>query len=1062
MNSSKEARIIRAKQMSGAAVSMALKPSRGLRDDIVFAGGKPKDHNKENYQRIKGIEKANKALQEEKSKPPPAPFKLKQFDNVQPKLSTRRNSAATTPASASDFGVTPDSTRPSSSASNLTGVSTTSSKKNFIQINAMKAKQGLYKRPATSTPDLSHSPGRQTPLGELPKYLVDRKVEWADREKERLFQLEQQKIPKGMKLITEDERLETLEFLEETQKQLLHSLSQFGLVVESMTLKKKRAELEKKLEEIESAIEIFSRPKVFVQDSEEDLGDKSFVGAIGSLIVIILYAALVLPSLDDRRRITWPTLETDAKRTPSVAGQKNPAKEVVDKDSSKANTINPPTQPSSTNSMSEVDPAEDDDEEDLGRKEEDGDSEDDDEVVRGVDKGGNDAKLGPPTGRFLLQPTYRRGIGNAVAEYNLGVILAQKYNLTLVHKDLRCARMDPEPCADIFRLSSLNKWSLQTVNESVLAGDIMEIMIPLKRPLLKTSDKFIGDYLNPNPSVKDKNTVRRTNDILFRIPYHSASHSFEQTREFWASAYKAARKTHPIPCSHFSTTDPYKIHIGVHIRHGDVLDYAEQGKERLTKLRFLAMSYFVKTLQLIFNVVPQNHTVINVFSDGKWEDFQELLNTFPESQLILGGDPVKAMHHLAASDIIVGSKSGFTQIAALIGAGGGWGVKILPDVKWPTYAGFDNVVKISEEVWTDSNVKKEKVADIKSALESMARNYDGSSKGCLFVFANAHDASWALLQIDYKVDVHFYHSTIPPLPNRDIFGGPLSSVLYIRLMKGMTSTALEKIVAHLEGLDTIKISKAFVNLHFSSVEQAVKAARWLSSTTNIYTYFHHPHQKNDSAVKLSPEDIVSKTIHVQWLDRDMVDLVGYFFGLNGITLIGFHKQFLFANFKTEEDARKAVERVHRETNMKSRLVEFEYTPHFTPGSLGTPSETVRLEFSTISPSESEITGLFAMQDGFESLHYTPKRCFVKFRSIESAAACVEFFNTKTNLKVVFNASKSDNHEGQCSRGGLTKVAGSGGTRQVHVQQKSPSTAASPNLILSPTYPKLPYGSSGIW
>jgi hypothetical protein len=54
------------------------------------------------------------------------------------------------------------------------------------------------------------TPSRKTKMGSIPKYLIDRKLEWAQKEKERLEELEAEKIPEGMMLIPEDERLETL------------------------------------------------------------------------------------------------------------------------------------------------------------------------------------------------------------------------------------------------------------------------------------------------------------------------------------------------------------------------------------------------------------------------------------------------------------------------------------------------------------------------------------------------------------------------------------------------------------------------------------------------------------------------------------------------------------------------------------------------------------------------------------------------------------------------------------------------------------------------------------
>ncbi|KAJ3235682.1 Enkurin domain-containing protein 1 [Chytriomyces hyalinus] len=259
-----EARNIKWRQMSGTAVGMALKPSRGLRDDIVFAGGKPKDHLRENYRRLKDMQKDMKALEIEKAKPPPVPFKMKKFEHVQAKLSTHRPSSASDGASdgSSQYNQSRPSTADSSNrAPSLASHGSTTSSRNYIHLNAIKAKEPKLKQ---SSSDLSQEVKRSTKMGELPKYLLDRKMEWAEREKERLDALKRECIPKGMKLIPDQERIDTLNFLKDTKQKLLTELSHFALVVESAKLQKRRSALEKKLSEIEEAIGVFSRKKVYV------------------------------------------------------------------------------------------------------------------------------------------------------------------------------------------------------------------------------------------------------------------------------------------------------------------------------------------------------------------------------------------------------------------------------------------------------------------------------------------------------------------------------------------------------------------------------------------------------------------------------------------------------------------------------------------------------------------------------------------------------------------------------------------------------------------------------
>ncbi|KAJ3127607.1 hypothetical protein HK100_009668, partial [Physocladia obscura] len=178
-----EARTIKIKQMSGFAVGMALKPSRGLRDDIVFAGGKPKDHLRENYKKLKELQIAKRQEEEEKAKPPPAPFKMKRFENIKPKLSTHRPNSK---GSESDIYSRPSTANSSNRSESITSTSS----RNFIHVNAIKAKEGRPKVLDGTAESISLK--RPTKMGELPKYLVDRKMEWAEREKQRLDDLKKE------------------------------------------------------------------------------------------------------------------------------------------------------------------------------------------------------------------------------------------------------------------------------------------------------------------------------------------------------------------------------------------------------------------------------------------------------------------------------------------------------------------------------------------------------------------------------------------------------------------------------------------------------------------------------------------------------------------------------------------------------------------------------------------------------------------------------------------------------------------------------------------------------
>ena len=64
----------------------------------------------------------------------------------------------------------------------------------------------------------------------------------------------------------EEERLDTLRILKDNLKATKDNLSRMPLLVETPSAIRRKASLERKLQEIEDAINIFSRPKVFIKE----------------------------------------------------------------------------------------------------------------------------------------------------------------------------------------------------------------------------------------------------------------------------------------------------------------------------------------------------------------------------------------------------------------------------------------------------------------------------------------------------------------------------------------------------------------------------------------------------------------------------------------------------------------------------------------------------------------------------------------------------------------------------------------------------------------------------
>jgi hypothetical protein len=101
-------------------------------------------------------------------------------------------------------------------------------------------------------------------FGKVPEYLEERKAKWAKEKEELKKRMPDPSCPKGMTLMPEEERLSTLEVLKASKEEATKQLAKMPFVIETPTLKKRHSELEAKLREIENAIALFSKTKVYI------------------------------------------------------------------------------------------------------------------------------------------------------------------------------------------------------------------------------------------------------------------------------------------------------------------------------------------------------------------------------------------------------------------------------------------------------------------------------------------------------------------------------------------------------------------------------------------------------------------------------------------------------------------------------------------------------------------------------------------------------------------------------------------------------------------------------
>ena len=101
--------------------------------------------------------------------------------------------------------------------------------------------------------------------GKTPKYLQNIKREAEKKKEIEKLKKETSKYPKGTRLLSEEERLFTLEKLKQSKNDINQIIEKLPITCDSQAFRNKKEELFKKLDEIENAIETFSKKKVFVK-----------------------------------------------------------------------------------------------------------------------------------------------------------------------------------------------------------------------------------------------------------------------------------------------------------------------------------------------------------------------------------------------------------------------------------------------------------------------------------------------------------------------------------------------------------------------------------------------------------------------------------------------------------------------------------------------------------------------------------------------------------------------------------------------------------------------------
>eukprot|EP00066_Takifugu_rubripes_P008686 XP_003975054.2 PREDICTED: enkurin domain-containing protein 1 isoform X1 [Takifugu rubripes] len=134
----------------------------------------------------------------------------------------------------------------------------------FIKRNARAAGHTALRRSQSLT-SLGDKPVTSAVKGQVPQYLKERKKQWLEEEEERRRNAPDPTAPAGHTLMSENERQKTLNSLKDSHRSLVAELLSLPLKSDTLSVCSRRAHLECRLSEIEEAIKIFSRNKVYVR-----------------------------------------------------------------------------------------------------------------------------------------------------------------------------------------------------------------------------------------------------------------------------------------------------------------------------------------------------------------------------------------------------------------------------------------------------------------------------------------------------------------------------------------------------------------------------------------------------------------------------------------------------------------------------------------------------------------------------------------------------------------------------------------------------------------------------
>jgi hypothetical protein len=274
------------------SIGAFLAPENGYRGGLKNRGIEPKDHMKENRRDIKATEMKMRAKKDEENTAEKPLYKLAQFREVGARLYDDMDQRRPSSDQRGDFLTRGQSER---RRDELAGKSRSMRadlenrlNEDFVERPSTPRKASVPKHTdvaqlakpndedfihrnradavtmRTKNRENVEESGIHEEFGRVPRYLEERKARWEEEDAERRRRMPDPNCPPGMTVMTEAERQQTLDMLQNSREEALQQLRRMPFVIETPSLRKKQDFLEGKLRELDNALAIFSKPKVYV------------------------------------------------------------------------------------------------------------------------------------------------------------------------------------------------------------------------------------------------------------------------------------------------------------------------------------------------------------------------------------------------------------------------------------------------------------------------------------------------------------------------------------------------------------------------------------------------------------------------------------------------------------------------------------------------------------------------------------------------------------------------------------------------------------------------------